>query len=156
MLRPRHLLGLALLAALTPRLMRAVDAELSAYARVDIAPSTTSIYIGTVSLTMPPLLRQGSTYQSSYIAKVFPYFFSNEAGRLLVELSDEQLRTLARGEPVEFKGRGVRDDGAERRVEGKATPSDARSGRLKVRVFVSAGTELIFNTTYRFSEKPEA
>ncbi|MEY4939271.1 MAG: hypothetical protein RIQ93_1006 [Verrucomicrobiota bacterium] len=154
MLRPPNFLALALLAALAPAGMPA-EAERTAYARVDIAPSTTSIYIGTVSLTLEPLVRQESTYEARYVAKVFPYFFSNEAGRLRVELSNEQLRTLARGESVEFKGHGVRDDGTERRVAGKAIPNDSHSGRLKVRVFVSPETELIFNTTYRFSEKPE-
>ena len=44
----------------------------------------------------------------------------------------------------------MRDDGAERRLEGTATPTDATSGKLKVRVFVSKRIELIFNTTYRF------
>jgi hypothetical protein len=46
----------------------------------------------------------------------------------------------------------VRSDGVERRVEGKATPVDATSGKIKVRVFVSKRIELIFNTTYRFIE----
>ncbi|MSU24511.1 MAG: hypothetical protein EXS32_11905 [Opitutus sp.] len=129
---------------------RATDAPLSRYERVDIDPTKTSIFIGTVSMTMPTFTRQNGGYESTYAAKVFPYFFSNEKGRLTIELSDEMLRQLARGEPVEFKGLGVRSDGAERRVEGKATPADATSGKIKVRVFVSKRIELIFNTAYRF------
>lgn len=120
------------------------------YSRVEVAPAKTSIYIGIVSLTMPPFVRRDDAFESTYAARVFPYFFYNERGTLRIDMTDTQLSALARGEPIEFTGRGVRDDGIERRVEGKATPSDAQSGKLKVRVFVSKRIELIFNTTYRF------
>jgi hypothetical protein len=131
---------------------RAADMELAAFRQVEIAPTKTSIYIGTVSMSMPVFTRTEARYESSYVAKVFPFFFYNEAGRLAIEVSDAQLAALARGEPIEFTGRGRRDDGTERRIEGKATPADARSGKVKVRVFVSKSVELIFNTTYRFAE----
>ena len=118
--------------------------------RVIVAPAKTSIYVGSVSMTMPVLARRDGAYESSYTATVFPLFFYNETGRLTVEISAAQLEQLARGEAIDFKGRAVRDDGAERRVEGRATPADAVSGKLKVRVFYSKRIELIFNTTYRF------
>ncbi len=121
------------------------------YARVEVAPAKTSIYIGTVSLAMPAFVREGGTYASAYTAKVFPYFFYNEEGRLAIEFSDAQLARLAAGETVEFTGRALRSDGAVHRLEGRAAPADAFSGKLKVRVFVSARIELIFNTTYRFA-----
>ena len=136
---------------------RAADAmPLSRYDHVAIAPSKTSIYVGTVTMTTPAFSRRNGVYESSYTAKVFPYFFSNEAGTLSVEMSDDQLRQLERGQPVDFKGRGVRTDGVERRIEGRATPADATSGKLKVRVFVTKRTELIFNTTYRFGGPPDS
>ena len=122
------------------------------HSRVEVAPARTSIYVGTVSMAMPTFVRRDGGFESTYTAKVFPYFFYNEAGTLRVDLSDAQLEALARGETVEFTGRGVRSDGRERRVEGKATPTDATHGKLKVRVFVSKRVELIFNTTYRFVE----
>ena len=151
----RSLFLLAVVAALAGSTAHGADvAPLGAYARVEIAATRTSIYIGTVSMTTPPFVRHGGSYESGYQAKVFPYFFYNETGRLSIEISDEQLRALERGEAIEFKGRATREDGAERRVEGKATPIDARSGKLKVRVFVSRRTELIFNTTYRFPDIP--
>ncbi len=128
------------------------DRPLEAYARVEIAPTKTSIYIGTVAMTMPAFTRTAGTYTSTYAAKVFPFFFSNESGRLSVEISDALLHQLGRGEPIEFTGRAVNESGAERRIEGKATPADAASGKLKVRVFVSRRIELIFNTTYRFPD----
>jgi len=134
----------------TARVGHAAEAPLSRFERVEVAPTKTSIYVGSVTMTMPPFTRVGGGYRTTYVAKVFPYFFSNENGRLNVDLSDEMLRTLERGNPVDFKGRAVNDDGVERRVEGKATPASATSGKLKVRVFVSKRIELIFNTTYRF------
>lgn len=123
----------------------------ASYARVEVAPAKTSIYVGRVTMTMPAFERKEGRYESTYEAKVVPYFFYNERGKLAIEMSDEQLQALARGEVVEFKGRGERSDGVERRVEGKATPADATSGKIKVRVFVSKSVELIFNTTYRFA-----
>ena len=128
------------------------DASATAHARVEVAPTKTSIYVGTVAMTMPAFTRVGGTYSSSYVAKVFPFFFSSESGRLSVEISDEMLRQLERGEAVEFTGRAVNEEGAERRIAGKATPADAASGKIKVRVFVSRRIELIFNTTYRFPD----
>ena len=131
----------------------AAEAPLARFEHVEVAPAKTSIYVGTVSLTMPTFARANGIYETTYVAKVFPAFFYNEKGRLSIELSEPALRQLERGEVVEFKGRAVRDDGAERRVEGKATPLDATSGKIKVRVFYSKRIELIFNTTYRFPEK---
>ena len=131
---------------------RAADPRLARHARVEVAPTKTSIYLGSVAMTMPAFSRTNGAYESEYAAKVFPFFFYNETGRLRVEISDDALRQLERGEAIEFKGRAVRTDGAERRVEGKATPSDAKSGKLKVRVFYSRRIELIFNTTYRFPD----
>jgi hypothetical protein len=149
----RRLMLLVVLLAAATWCSRAADVPLAGYARVEVAPTKTSIYLGSVSMTMPAFVRSAGAYESDYAAKVFPFFFYNETGRLRVEMSDAELRQLAAGEPVEFKGRAVRSDGAERRVEGKATPTDGVSGRLKVRVFYSKRIELIFNTTYRFSAR---
>jgi hypothetical protein len=105
---------------------------------------------------MPAFSRESGAYTSSYVAKVFPYFFYNEQGTLTIKLPDDGLRNLAKGEVVEFSGRALNSAGEERRVEGKATPTQGTagmSGKIKVRVFVSKRVELIFNTTYRFEEK---
>ncbi|HUR59283.1 MAG TPA: hypothetical protein VM029_16325 [Opitutaceae bacterium] len=147
---PRWISLFALAIALAMPVGRAAAAAEGDHAHVEVAPAKTSIYVGVVTLTTPTFVRKEGLYETTYTAKVFPYFFYNETGRLTIEMSDEQLGALARGETVEFKGRGVRADGTERRVEGKATPADAKSGKLKVRVFVSKKVELIFNTTYRF------
>jgi hypothetical protein len=128
-------------------------APLTRYDRVDVAPAKTSIYVGSVTMTMTTFVRKNGSYDADYTAKVVPYFFFNEAGRLTIEFSDDQLRRLEHGDAVEFQGRGLRNDGVERHLEGKVTPADAESGKIKVRVFVSKRTELIFNTTYRFKRE---
>jgi hypothetical protein len=129
-------------------------ASLAHYARVEIAPTRTSIYLGTVSMTMPTFVRQhDGVYTADYTAKVFPFFFYNETGRLSVSVSDGALRQLERGEAIDFEGRAVNADGDERRITGRAVPLDARAGKIKVRVFLSKRIQLIFNTTYRFVDE---
>lgn len=142
--------------ALIAGVARADEPDLRRYDRVEIAPTKTSIYIGSVSMTTPSFTRAEGAYESSYTAKVFPFFFQSESGRLRVAISDEMLRRLERGERVEFTGQAVATNGDERRVEGHATPEapGVPSGKIKVRVFVSKRIELIFNTTYRFPDSP--
>ena len=151
MLRLRHAcLGLAIFGTLLT--IGQAETSLARFQRVDIAPTKTSIYIGSVSMTMPTFQRHGITYASTYAAKVFPYFFESEKGELSIDITDADLARLERGEVVEFKGRGKNTDGDERRIEGRAVPTDARTGKIKVRVFVSKKIQLIFNTTYRFPD----
>ncbi len=123
------------------------------YATVTIAPAKTSIYIGSVTMTMPAFQRTGVGFESSYTAKVFPYFFYNERGTLEIDFSNDQLARLKRGEHVEFSGAARNSAGEDRRIEGHATPADTETGKIKVRVFVSKKIELIFNTTYRFAPR---
>ena len=146
------------LAVVAVTVARSAGAEpgLERFDRVEVPASKTSIYLGSVTMTMPVFVRVNGVFEAPYAAKVMPFFFYNETGRLQIDFPDDAVRRLDRGEPVEFKGRAVRDDGAERRVEGKASPIDARSGKLKVRVFYSRRIELIFNTTYRFPDRRDA
>jgi hypothetical protein len=151
------------LSAMTPRLAAALLAFVvasrlggaapeDAWRKVTIEPTWTSIYVGTVSLRLPEFTRNAAgEYESTYTARVLPWFFQNETGRLVIRVSDEDLRRLGRGEPIEFTGRAVNHAGEERAVTGRANPADAVSGRIKVRVRVSSSVELIFNTTYRFT-----
>lgn len=120
------------------------------YDRANVATAKTSIYIGNVKLEMPVFEREGAVYSSTYEAKVFPFFFYNEAGRISITIPDEDLRRLAAGERIYFEGEAFSDKDEPRRVEGHADPADAESGKIKVRVWVSKNIELIFNTTYRF------
>ncbi len=124
------------------------------FAEVTIEPAKTSIYVGTVSLTMLPLTRHDGVYTTDYTARVFPFFFYSEKGSISIEFSDGQLRQLRSGETVKFKGHARKSSGTPRRIEGRAVPdsSDPTHGKIKVRVGVSKRIELVFNTVYRFSE----
>ncbi|HWZ94145.1 MAG TPA: hypothetical protein VNW30_03040 [Opitutaceae bacterium] len=124
------------------------------YNKAEVEPVKTSIYIGYVKLTAPVFTRTPAGYVSAYDASVFPFFFMGEHGQMTIEASDDDLRRLALGETVQFKGQAESSDGATRHVEGRAVPQDATRGKLKVRVFVSKRIQLIFNTTYHFVGGP--
>jgi hypothetical protein len=121
------------------------------HSEATVETAKTSIYIGNVTLTMPPFRRSGDAYESTYKARVFPYFFYNESGRIAITLTNEELRRIENGETVEFKGEAADTTGEPRRIEGRVVPDDPTSGKIKVRVWVSPRIELIFNTTYRFT-----
>jgi len=121
------------------------------HAVATVETARTSIYIGNVTLTMPPFKRSGEVYESTYQARVFPYFFYNERGKIAITLSDDELRQIASGETVYFNGHAEDTAGDPRRIEGRVVPDDPLSGKIKVRVWVSPKIELIFNTTYRFT-----
>lgn len=131
------------------------EARAGEYDTVIVPKLKTSIYIGSVSLTLAPLRRGGNgAYAADYKASVVPFFFYNEAGRFQIDFTDEHLAQLARGERVMFKGNAKSTGGDERRIEGHATPASpgAKTGKIKVRLFVGAKTRLVFDSTYAFAE----
>lgn len=132
---------------LAPASVRAVP---PGYERVIIQPVKTSIYVGSVTLTTTPFQAGDGRYSASYRAKVFPYFFSSEHGSLWIAFDEGDFARLERGELVNFTGRAENSDKEDRRIEGRAVPVTAKTGTIKVRVFVSKKIELIFNSTYRF------
>ncbi len=117
---------------------------------VTVERARTSIYIGIVTLTLPPLIRDGLSFRGTYTTKVFPYFFYNEHGGLTIEFPEDAFARLAAGESVAFTGSAQNTKGEHRRIEGRADPANAQQGRIKVRVFVTPKIELIFNTSYQF------
>ena len=128
----------------------ALAAHAGPFDSVKIEKVKTSIYVGSVTLTTGVMQRTNGEYSADYQAKVFPYFFENEKGRLWITFSDADLENLAKGQTVQFNGHAQNSDKEERRIEGRAIPSGAKQGKIKVRVWVSPKIELIFNTTYRF------
>jgi len=122
----------------------------AAYDNVAIETSSTSIYIGKVTLTVVPLTRQNGVFSSDYKAKVFPYFFMSEHGTFRMNVSDEDLARIAKGETMDFTGEAENSDHEARKIDLRATPSDAMHGKIKIRIFVTKKIQLIFNTTYRF------
>jgi hypothetical protein len=135
--------------------MESTAATSGHYSEVTVEPADTSIYVGFVSLILQPLTRRDGAYRSDYVVKVFPFLFYNEQGIFSIEVSDDQLHRLERGETVSFIGHADNSNGKERRIEGRATAEAAGAdhGKIKVRVRVSKHIELTFNTAYRFTGK---
>jgi hypothetical protein len=104
-----------------------------------------------VTLTTEPFVRTGSTLATTYEAKVWPWFFWGETGRITITLTDANLASMARSERTEFTGAATNHKNKPRTVTGRADPADAVSGKFKIRIMAD-GHELIFNGTYRFSE----
>lgn len=146
--RPTHVVLLLAIFLGCTRLS-AADSLPARPTRVSVEPTRTSIYVGTVSLAMPPFVRRGTAFESTYDCKVFPYFFSSEHGTLRIEVADSDLDQLRQGRAIDFRGQALNHRQAERAVEGRATPESPTEGRLKVKVRVSRRIELIFNTRYR-------
>jgi hypothetical protein len=131
----------------------ATDPALARFAEVDATPVKTSIYIGTVTLLPGPFLRIPGQYTATYAAKVFPYFFADESGRMYIDVTDDMIRQIAAGQPIRFRGKAIRTDGAVRTVEGSATPTSANGGNLKVKIHVGKHLTLSFGTTYQLAAK---
>lgn len=117
---------------------------------VTVAPVKTSIYVGSVTLTTGVFRRDGDKFDTSYEAKVWPWFFWSETGRITITLPYASLEKLAQGERVEFTGEALNHKNKPRHVTGYAERADAAKGKIKVRIGVD-DTELIFNSTYRFN-----
>lgn len=117
---------------------------------VMIGPMKTSIYVGSVSLATSEFRREGDKFTATYVAKVWPWFFWGETGRITITLPRPDLARLARGERVEFTGEASNHKNKPRHITGRADRTDAANGKIKVRIGVD-DTELIFNGTYRFS-----
>jgi hypothetical protein len=128
---------------------RAADDPLSRLGAVDILPGKASIFIGNVTLTMPPFTRKDGVLCSTYSADVFPYFFFDDKGTIAINVPDEMLRRVFKGEAVDFTGRGTSDYGENRRIVGHAEPTDRTHGRIRVRIYVSKRISLDFNTLYQ-------
>lgn len=140
---------LALLAAVAP--LRAEPAPSTGnWDVVTVEPMKTSIYIGSVTLTAPAFHREGNRYSSTYEARVRPWIFWSETGRITITLAAGDLDKLARGERVEFTGQGTNHKNKPRTVTGRAEPTSATGGKIKVRIGAD-GYELVFNGTYRLN-----
>lgn len=141
--------AVCLLAAAGPAAAQKVVQAAPAFTRAEIAPAKTSIYLGSVTLAVPTLTRTGAEFVSTYAATVFPFFFFNEAGKFHILLPDADLSRLTSGQPVDFVGQALRDDGSGRLVEGRAVPRGPDGGEVKFRVYYTRHIVLVFNTTYR-------
>jgi hypothetical protein len=136
---------LALLAAAP---VRGGDDPLARFNVVDIKASSASLYIASVTMTMPPFVRKSVVYSSTYSARVFPYFFLSEKGRIWIIVPEADVRRASLGQPVDFVGHALNEAGEERKVVGHAIPTGPTGGKIRVRVFVSRRISLTYDTTY--------
>ncbi len=148
---PRPLLCLLfLLTAVCGRLCADTSQSVGDWDSVTVAPVKTSIYVGSVTLITGVFQREGDVFNTTYEAKVWPWFFWSESGRISITLPQSELLRLSRGERVEFKGEAFNQKNKPRHVTGHADRVDAATGKIKVRIGVD-DTEIIFNGTYRFN-----
>lgn len=115
---------------------------------VAIEAMNTSIYIGRVTLTTSEFTRTGEQFTATYEARVWPWAFWNETGRITINLPSADIARLQRGERVEFTGEATNHRNKPRHVTGRADRTGEGTGKIKVRIGVD-DTELIFNGTYR-------
>jgi hypothetical protein len=116
--------------------------------RAVIGPMKTSIYVGSVTLTTSDFVRDGDILSATYEAKVWPWLFWSESGRIKIVLTEADHASVRRGETREFTGEAFNQKNKPRRITGRAQPADGSSGKIKVRIEVD-DIELIFNGTYR-------
>jgi len=145
----RLLLVLCFLTA--ARAEETANGALDRYRVIEVAPVQTFVYLGRVALAASPFQHEAGAFAASYTAKVVPFFFYNEQGRLRIDLPDAALRRLAPGVTVVFTGQAIRSDGLKRLVEGHATATSPDGGTLKVRLHVNRHVVLVFDTTYQLA-----
>lgn len=146
---PRPTLCLLLLLAATAGLRADAAPPAGEWDAVSVPAMKTSIYVGSVTLTTGVFQRDGETYATTYEAKVWPWFFWSETGRITIAMPRTALEKLARGERAEFTGEAINHKNKPRHVTGYAERADAATGKIKVRIGVD-DTVVVFNGAYRF------
>jgi hypothetical protein len=146
---PRLCLTL-ILAAVVLSLQAAPSPAPARWSSISVESMKTSIYVGNVTLTTSELRREGDRYTATYDARVWPWAFWNENGRLTIQFSDADVERLHRGERVEFTGDATNHKNKPRHISGRAERVDATNGKIKVRIGVD-DIELIFNGGFRAS-----
>jgi hypothetical protein len=116
-----------------------------------IGPSSTSVALrGKASLIVSPLTHRDGNYVGDYQLKVRPYFFKSEKGSLLLAASDDSVRKLQAGTPINFTGNAVtHKDGRTHIVLGRATPSSGDRGSVTFSI-ITDEAKIVFNTSYHF------
>jgi len=116
-----------------------------------IDPSSTSVALrGKASLIVGPLTHRDGNYAGDYQLKVRPYFFKSETGSLLLVASDDAVRKLQAGTPINFTGKAVtHEDGRTHIVLGRAIPSSGDRGKVTFSI-VTDDAKIVFNTSYHF------
>jgi hypothetical protein len=118
-----------------------------------IERSSTQVSVAKATLSIAPLVRNGTTFAGKYEMKVNPFFFKGETGELEIVVSDDSLAKAKKGEEVEITGTALtHGENTKRKVNARATPSGKDCGALKV-WFVADGREMVFQTSYKLVEQ---
>lgn len=118
-------------------------------AKLVIEPSSSRLAGGTAKLAVNPLSRSGSNYVGDYRIKVIPYFFKNENGRLIIEVSEPKLQQMLEGGVTSFVGEAkANHSDLKHKITARATPAGRKSGALTFTVATDNGP-LVFNTSYK-------
>ncbi len=146
-----------LLAALTVVCRVEVRGEDAAVRELRIDPATTGVPLGKAKLSVDPLVhgegKGAEGLQAHYKVEVSPISLASEEGNLTISVSNETLRKLAGGQPVDFSGQAVSTGGSKSAVQGTATPAkDSKdNGAIRVRIDSKKG-KLVFKTTYHLAK----
>ena len=147
-MHPRFLFLLVLLTTCGAATLRPAAAP-PAVRRMHIDPSSTQVLVGEAQLSVDPLTRSGDGFNGTYRLEVSPIPVGSESGKFSVNLSDEQLRQLTGGQPVEFTGQAASTSGNHSELRIVATPKGTGgSGALRIHVASKKGN-LVFQTAYR-------
>jgi len=146
----RRFAAIAVLLLAAAASMPAAGDPMAKFSTVAIYPASANLFIATVSMAFEPFARHGPEYSSTYVARVFPFFYT-EKGRIWIVIPDDLLRRVDRGEAVDFVGHALNDSGDSRKVEGHAVPTGPMTGRIRVRVFISRRLSLNYDTTYELT-----
>jgi hypothetical protein len=116
-----------------------------------IDPSSTLIRLGKATLIVSPLTRRGGNYIGDYQLKVRPYFFKSETGSLILDASEDLVRSLQSGRAVDFTGKALtREDGTTHVVLGRATPLSGDRGSVTFSIVTERNAKITFKTSYHF------
>lgn len=114
-----------------------------------VAPSSSKLAGGTAKLVVGVLSRDDTSYTGEYQIRVFPYFFKNESGKLLINTPETSLQRMIGGDTASFAGRAITDGtGETRKITAKVRPAASDHGALTFTVATENGP-LVFNTSYR-------
>ncbi len=129
-----------------------VRGEDAAVREMRIDPATTSVPLGKAKLSVDPLVHKEGGLQGHYKVDVSPISLASEEGSLTISVSNESLRKLADGNPVDFSGQAVSTSGNKSAVQGTATPAKDNKdvGSIRVRIDSKKG-KLVFKTTYHLA-----
>jgi hypothetical protein len=113
--------------------------------------STMPLTTARATLIVGPLTRTNGVYVGDFKVKVFPYYFKSDRGRLAINVPDQALAAMYRGESVAVTGTSTSTKtGSVRRIEITATPKDRDHGTISL-WFMVGDRKMVFTPGYQFT-----